>query len=373
VNRERPTVLVSPCGTSVLTNGLDDEQRKPINKLANCREEDLPEKDRQALDEHIQNRHRTLIEGTPGREQVKKLSAELNGILTYYEGIPKHTGGAPDQHILIVSDTYLGNRVGEIIESWLHSNRYAVQVWSPPGLVTNDRESFRDAMQELIRQCEDEIKGYSDSGYHIAFNLTGGFKSVQGFLQTLGMFYAEETFYIFETGSLLTIPRLPITINVSKPVGEHLGVFRKFELAQEIPLQDCAGIPDTLLLEHDGKAVLSEWGELVWQRSKNQFYGEKLLDPLPGIEHGPQFPKQVQKQGLTPGYLSTLNKRLDQLSLVAHDNGANLKGLDFKPLKGNPKSPSTHECDIWAGDEHRMFGHYSDGNFIVDAIDRGLH
>lgn len=372
MNSKRPTVFVSSCGTSVLTNESDNERRRLINELANLREKDLSPEQRQTLDEHIQNRQRTLLE-TPDPDQIKKLSAELNGLLTYYGGVPKHTEGTPDHHTLVVSDTYLGQKVGEVIESWLHSKGFNVQVWAPPGLVTSDRDSFRDAMTQLIQRCEEELKGYSDNGYHVAFNLTGGFKSVQGFLQTLGMFYADESFYIFETGSLLSIPRLPITLDASGTVEEHLDTFRQFELGLEISLHDCTGIPDTLLIEHDGRATLSEWGELVWQRSKEQYYGERLLEPLTGIDHGSRFSKYVGKQNLSSSYLSTLNKRLDQLSLAAHGKGTNLKGLDFKPLKGNPKPPSTHECDIWSGDERRLFGHYETGVFVIDAIDRGLH
>lgn len=369
---KKPTVFVSPCGTSVLTNESDNKRRGLINRLANHGERELTQEEKHSLDQHIRER-RQVLEETGDTDQIKGLSAELNGLLTYHGGIPEHKDGTPDQHILVVSDTYLGHKVGKIIESWLRSKKLDVRVWAPPGLVTSDRESFRDAMTQLIRWCEEELKGYSDCGYHVAFNLTGGFKSVQGFLQTLGMFYADESFYIFQSGSLLTIPRLPITLDVSETVEEHLDTFRQFELGLDLPSHHCTGIPDTLLIEHDGRAALSEWGELVWQRSKDQFYGKQLFRPLDRIEYGPQFAKRVEKEGLTPQQLATLNKRLDQLSLVAHGKGTNLKGLDFKPLKGNPKPPSTHECDIWSGDERRLFGHYETGVFVIDAIDRGLH
>jgi hypothetical protein len=55
----------------------------------------------------------------------------------------------------------------------------------------------------VIRWCQDTLPGYRESGYHIVFNLTGGFKSIQGWMQTLGMFYADEIVYIFETGKEL--------------------------------------------------------------------------------------------------------------------------------------------------------------------------
>lgn len=365
-----PRVIVSTCGTSILTNESDDERRRLINGLANCRESDLTPQDRQTLEQHIEERKQMVEEAEDDR--IKKLSAELNGILTYYGDVPAAAQGVPDLHVLITSDTYLGQRVGEIIESWLRSLGLAVDVWRPSGLVTDNRDSFRLAMAELIHKCEDELTGYRNSGYRIAFNLTGGFKSAQGFLQTIGMFYANESFYIFETGSLLTIPRLPIKLDTEGVIGEHDRAFRRLGLDEVLPAEECEGIPETLLFQGEQEATLSEWGALVWERGKKQFYGKRLLEPLPRLRYAPNFAKKVEKLNLTAGRLATLNERLDALSLVVRGKRANLKGLDFKRLKGNPLPPSTHECDIWSDDKRRLFGHYEGDDFVLDDIERGL-
>lgn len=371
MRNDKPRVIVSTCGTSILTNESDNERRRLINGLANCQEGDITPENKQALEQHIQERQQILEEASDSN-QIKKLSAEINGILTYH-GDLKSANGMPDQHILITSDTYLGQRVGEIIESWMHSRGLAVNIWRPSGLVTNDRDSFRDAMVELIQQCEEVLTGFRNNGYHVAFNLTGGFKSAQGFLQTLGMFYADESFYIFETGSLLTIPRLPIKLDAEGVIGEHDKAFRLLGLGEALPARDCKEIPDTLLFQDEQEAILSEWGTLVWQRSKKQFYNKHLLAPLPGLRYAWNFSKKVEKLNLPADRLATLNERLDELSLVVRNKRENLKGLDLKMLKGNPHPPSTHECDIWSDDERRLFGHYEEDDFVLDDIERGLH
>ena len=368
----KPRIIVSSCGTSILTNQIDNDLRTFINSLANRKGSELSEEDKRKLDEHARSRQEQLM-STTSLKQIKKLSAELNGIITYYDSNLKPKNGAPDQHFLVVSDTYLGEKVGETVKLWLESYGFNVQTPPFPGFNTDDLESFRDAMTQLVKWCQETLEGYRESGYHIAFNLTGGFKSAQGFLQTIGMFYADESFYIFETGTLLAIPRLPIKLDTDGIVRQHLDVFRNLGLGEELTLESCKAIPETLLLQIGDQVSLSVWGQLVWQQSKERLYEKGLLEPLPSIVYSDNFRKSVQKQSLTPSYLATLNDRLDRLSLVTQQKGANLKGLDFKALKGNPRPPSTHECDIWAGDERRLFGHYENGGFIIDDIARGLH
>ena len=368
----KPKIILSSCGTSILTNQANGDLRNLIIRLANCKEAELAKEEKQKLDNHAQQRQ-NLLTNAADLEEVKKLSAELNGVITYYGDDLNQANRGADQHFLVVSDTYLGEKVGETVQLWLESRGFNVQILRFPGFVTNDLESFRDAMTQLVQWCQETLEGYRESGYHIAFNLTGGFKSAQGFLQTIGMFYADESFYIFETGTLLTIPRLPVTLDTDVTVEKHLDTFRQLSQDIEMSPKDCAGIPETLLLEIDGEVGLSVWGKLVWEQTKKQIYGRKLLEPLAGLIYSEGFRKNVSKQNLTPGYLATLNERLDELYHYVIRNGPNLQSLDCKALKGNPKPPSTHECDIWSGDERRLFGHYEGKNFVIDDIARGLH
>ncbi len=366
-------LILTTCGTSLLTNGVDQETRSRINRLANRGEQDISGEEKGLLDRHIEERRR-LLSVTENLDEIRRLSAELNGLITYLGGNLSPAPGRPDEHILLTSDTYLGVRVGEIMGDWLRDRGFSVRTWTPERLTTSDRDGFRHAMAELVRCCEDQLPGYKAGGYHIAFNLTGGFKSIQGFMQTLGMFYADEMFYIFETGkSLITIPRLPVRLEAEDVIRENEKCIRRLGLEETLPLRECRGIPETLLFDDGHDAMLSEWGQLIWQKSKHELYSKELLDPLPGLRYGSAFPKKVRQLNLSPDRLATLNERLDQLSLTVRGKRENLRSLDLKPLKGDPRPPSTHECDVWSDDERRLFGHYEDGVFVLDDIERGLH
>lgn len=363
-------LILSTCGTSILTNGVDDDIRTLVNRNANAKREALAPGDLARLEAHIQARREAMLT-TSDLVQARRLSAELNGILSYYDNQLK--GHERNQHVLIVSDTFLGGAVGEIICAWLEARGLSVQVQKFAGLVTNDYASFRSAMIQLIRWCEETLPGYRSAGYRVVFNLTGGFKSAQGFMQTVGMFYADESVYIFETGSLLRIPKLPIRLDIDGILAQHGEALRLLGHGQTLSTQEVTGIPETLLFELDGEVTLSEWGELLWQRGKGALYARKLCTPLPGLRFGDGFERSVARQRLTNNQFAVLNERLDQLSFVSQGKGSNLRGLDFKALKGDPMPPSTHECDIWSSDERRLFGHYADNVFVVDDLARGLH
>jgi putative CRISPR-associated protein (TIGR02619 family) len=364
-------IILSTCGTSILTNSADNDIRSLVNYNANARREALDEATQKKLESYIAQRREAIL-ATTNLDEAKKQSAELNGIISYYKG--QLSGRSQDMHYLIVSDTFLGQQVGEIIQSWLEQQGLSVQIEKFSGLVTNNLPNFRSAMTNLIKWCQETLPGYRMSQYHIVFNLTGGFKSAQGFMQTIGMFYADESIYIFETGdNLLRIPKLPIQLDINLTIKQNNKTFRLLGMGQALPAGDVHGIPETLLFEDNGEVILSEWGELVWQQGKRQLYESNLLEPLPGLSYSETFMKNLEKQNLTDTCLATLNERLDQLSLVVQRQGTNPSSLDFKALKGNPKPPSTHECDIWSGDERRLFGHYENGQFVIDDIARGLH
>lgn len=364
------SLILSTCGTSILTNTPDAELRALVTRNANAKRGELAPDDLKRLEAHVAARRQAVL-ATGQPEAARRLSAELNGIISYYGGELK--GRERDQHVLLISDTFLGEAVGEIMQSWLTQRGLSVQLFKLAGLVTNDYASFRSAMTSLIRWCEETLPGYQSAGYRVVFNLTGGFKSAQGFMQTIGMFYADESIYIFETGSLLRIPKLPIRLDVEGLFERHAPLLRLLGQGQTLSAQEASALPEMLLFELDGEVVLSEWGELIWQQEKRALYERRLLDPLPGLRYGAGFVKSVEKQGLTKAQLVVLGERLDQLSLVAHGKGANVRGLNFKALKSPAMSPSTHECDVWPGDERRIFGHYEADVFVLDVLDRGLH
>ncbi|MFQ3613478.1 MAG: hypothetical protein SNJ68_07160 [Cyanobacteriota bacterium] len=363
-----PLLMLSTCGTSTLTNDAAGPMQALLTSTADAKKPDLTSEQQKTLDHHIQQRQNQLLQARP--EQVRSLSAELNGLLSYYQGL---FPSSQDVHILLATDTYQGDATAAMIQAWLHQHRCQVQLEKIPDLSVRNAEGFRVAMSELADWAERTLPGYQEQHYRIVFNLTGGFKSVNGFLQTLGMFYADECIYIFQGSTeLLRIPRLPIALDPEKIIERYFPKMR--QLAQGIPLSEseCQGIPETLLFQADGQVLLSEWGKLVWNRCRDHYYAQRVWDPwIPQICFSNKFTNQVASLPTERRIL--LNKRLDQLAYHLLQ-GANLNSLDLKPLKGNPCPPSTYECNAWSDlDAKRIFGHFEGSIFVLDALDKGLH
>jgi len=373
-------VIVSTCGTSLLTNTPDSVLRQLLMKTANYQDNDFNKEEKSIVDEHIssiENQFNDL-----SIIDVKKKSAELNGILTYYQDQIPTSSGTPDIHFILVSDTYQGRKVGEILGNWLMNNQLMAQVIKIADLATNNRDNFRLAMSELINWCNDTLMGYRDTGYEIIFNLTGGFKSVQGFLQSVGMFYADKCVYIFQFSSqLLTIPRLPIKLDTEEIIGNNLTIFRKLDVGFTVKKSECEKIPETLLfyLENEDEVTLSEWGQLIWLQCKNSYYKDELLPPLSEkLVYSDEFKKNMVAFQHRPDRIIQVNQRCDQLSrhLESPDNDKyNPLSLDYKPITKSPFPDSDHECDAWSDqDARRLFGHrLGNGKYQIDRIGKALH
>ncbi len=365
-----PIVMVSTCGTSSLTNGASDETRRAINKFANQKQaSDIPENVRQTLQEWISNRT-TVLNSTQSLAELQKLSAELNSLIRYYDGRPE---GSRDQHFLVCTDTWLGHETAELLRRCLVRYFPSVQVHRVADLQTGELAGFRLAMSELVKWSAETLSGYHDNGYRVVLNLTGGFKSIQGFMQTLGMFYADESIYTFESGNeLLSLPRLPVKLDTEGSVRAGLCAFRRAAVGLTVKAVEAAEIPEIFFQVDDGQATLSPWGELAWRQTRKAIAGKSLLDPIsPRLRLGPDFAKTVASLIPDDRYMA-LNERLDQLARFL-ETGVNLNTLDFKKLQGNPIPPSTHEIDAWADrGAPRLFGHYEDGIFIVDRFGKHL-
>jgi len=373
------TVMISPCGTSTLTNQADGEIRELLNKTADSQEQDLTPEQQLILEQYIDQRRSEILQASIAK--VCKWSAELNGILSYYQNqIPPKT----DIHFLLATATYQGQKTAGIIQSWLEQHGCCVQIVRTADeslskyLNVNNLENFRIAMSELVKWAEETLPGYRKSNYRIIFNLTGGFKSVNSFLQAIGMFYADECVYIFQgSQELLRIPRLPVKLDPEGIIRENLTIFRHLAQGETLPLAMCRAIPETLLYQIGDEVEMSAWGELLWNRCKDDYYSEQLLEPLSKkIRYSETFKKTFAS--LSPERKKIVNERLDQLSRCLESLETNQiynpKSLDFKALKKNPCPPSTHECDAWSDlDAKRIFGHFEDGIFVIDKLDKGLH
>jgi putative CRISPR-associated protein (TIGR02619 family) len=347
-----------------------------IFKHANARRAaDIPEEALTALTTHVEARRRELLAASI--EEASKCSAELNSLIKLYEGdVRVQKGQTPDMHCLLCTDTWLGRQVGATIKAWLESRGLFVILKDDiGGLRTDDLNGFQTAMADLARWCAEELHDYKQSGYHILFNLTGGFKSIQGFLQTLAMFYADESIYIFETGAeLLRLPKLPVMLGEEAHVRDYLDVFRKLSIYGELPARECAGVAETLLFRIDDTVALSAWGELVWNNAKANIYQEQLLpSPIPAIKYGDKFTQSTHK--LEAHRIRIVNERIDDLAKYLLSNRQKaLQRLDFKALTNNPKPPATHEIDAWADqDAKRIFLQDHGQHVTLLELTRALH
>ncbi|WP_435182705.1 putative CRISPR-associated protein [Cylindrospermopsis raciborskii G7] len=367
---ENRLFVFSPCGTSLLTNQADQEERALVTKYANTKHiEEIPPEDSLKLQSLAKKVEEKLA--SADLELAGKMSAELNGIIKLYNGKLEKK---EDIHYLLCTDTWLGEQTATLVKQWLEEKGLK-NVWKirQKDLQTKDIESFQVALSDIVEFFENTIPGYRASQYKIIFNLTGGFKSVQGFLQTLATFYADETIYIFETAKdLLRIPRLPVKMVAEDSVRDHLKVFRR--LANGMKTAEVSGVPETLLRIGD-EVSLSPWGGLVWQRTKKEIYRERLHpSPSEKVSYGPKFENSLR--GISADRLILINERIDQLAKNLESGGEyNVSSLDLKALKGNPRLPSTHEIDAWSDqDAKRIFGHFESGNhFVLDKLDSALH
>jgi putative CRISPR-associated protein (TIGR02619 family) len=359
-------LIVSTCGTSLLTNVATPDERRLVTRYANARRStDIPAPDR-ALLEGLIERARTDFLAANLQERAKN-SAEFNGLFCYYG---RGRFPAPgDLHWLIATDTWLGQSTAAILENALSALGQQAQTRHIADLNTASLESFRIAAAELVRLCAEEIR---PMGYPVVFNLTGGFKSVQGFMQALGMLYADETVYVFEgSDSLLRLPRLPIKLDVMTTVREHLRAFRRLKQRLPVDAGELTGVPELFLFSVDGQTTLSEWGEIAWDAAKAEVLGERLWPPIDAkLRYAGTL--EPSMKNCSPQELATVNERLDQLARYLVD-GHNPRHLDFKKLAA-PYHGQTHECDAWhTGGAKRLFGHFERDVFVVAELAEGLH
>ena len=365
--------ILSPCGTSLLTNfEKDGRQQSLIYKYANEKNKsDVPEADRAVLSEIIERLALTIE--TAGYKQAQKMSAELNSIIRFYGGILPKTN---DFHLLVCSDTWLGEVTAGFVSKWILRTcpDMIVVIHRQEGLQTREMTSFQWALSDLVKKFYDELPGYKAGGYQIIFNLTGGFKAVQGFLQSIANFFADETIYIFLFSEILMrIPRLPVKLDAAEIAEKNLACFRN--LAMGVPYEGDVTIPETMIINLDDAVDLSAWGEVLWNEAKEQLYKTQLWpSPNPDkIKYGQGFRKSTAS--IAPDRMRHVNNTIDQLNRFIHDSKANLNSLDFKTLKGCKAAPSTHEVDAWAdNDAKRIFLHKDEsGCYVLDKLTKGLH
>ncbi|HHW86817.1 MAG TPA: putative CRISPR-associated protein [Chloroflexi bacterium] len=344
--RERQLVLTT-VGISLFLNSLSPEEREEggvqrLNRHANAKEllSDLEA----FLAELVTRAERTLAEGTVVSRRL--LSAELNGLYGLYEDQLQRSRN--DVHVLVATDTVLGRRAAQTLEAFLRSQGIVnVQMWVPEQLSSGDNRCFSHGVKDLLHLCEETIPGYRADGYHIVFNLTGAFKSLQSYLNIAGMFYADEIVYIFEgSKQLLHIPRLPIQIDVAM-LQTYCTSLALLAVGAILPYREVAGLPEGLLdIDQHGDATLSEWGRLIWNRVRHELLREDLL-PFPNLVYEESFRRDFDRA--SPEERVDLQETLAKVSALLEEGGvARLKqdgGIqyeDYQNRKTSNRQPIGH-------------------------------
>lgn len=310
-------IIFSTVGTSLLTNKASKELRPRINKSSNLLmldEQLLAEI--QALKTDIESDLAACNEDT-----IKRISAELNSIACYYGGL--ENADKNDIHYLIVTDTYLGRLTGTILKKYLKKYFTMVEVLELKDFSTRNKESFLEGIKQLGQKCYEIIPGYRKNGYEIIFNLTGGFKSLIGYMNIFGMFYADKIVYIFETGEqLIEIPKLPIE-PAPNTFEKHKKEMFYLEAKQEVNEDDLADMPEAFLDKAYGKAALSIWGQLLWNQEK-ETVGENLIEH-PNLSYDNNFRKDFENGTAKDKF--NVNVAIARASKILSDNMMDLSAL----------------------------------------------
>lgn len=355
------TLIVSTCGTSLLRNGADATDRTWLDDHANLAETAASAEIRRRV-EDIADAARSRL--AMGDVAAARESAEINGILA----LKRELGTDRVEHRLIVTDTLLGRCTGELLREFLQARGEPCILEVIPGLRTDDRAGFQDAMATLTAWCVATLPGYRHRGTTVIFHLTGGFKATLGFLVTIGMLHADRIAYLFEHGSeLLVIPRLPLALTDRGLVVDHLRLFRR--MAADLPV-DAAEIPEPLRLYSvaiGGAATLGPWGELTFGSHRASVYRERVWPPCSDrLRYGPAFESSLK--GLDADRIHHVNERVDDLA-VLFELERRRDRCKFKPIVGQVAPGSTHEAYAWSDrDARRLLLHREGDIWVLDRL-----
>lgn len=354
-------LVVSTVGTSLLTNGAAPALLPLLRRTANARPQDLKPDERGPLESLIAARRQRLHDAPLA--EARRLSAELNGLLAIPDVLDRASFAGDDRHVLVATDTLQGAAAAEIVQDWIAARDGEVEILRVPDLRTDALATFRVALSSLA----DELLARAH-GQRVILNLTGGFKSVNAYLQSLAMLQGWETVFLFESArELLRIPRLPVVWDVVGSLGPWMAQLRRLRAVERLPARELAKVPEALIFEVEGEACLSEWGGTLLDQACAALYRERLQPPaVAELVYSDRFERDARRLG--PDDLARLNRQLDELARWVATNGRhNPKSLDVKKL-ARPVDGSTHQVDAWTGTGRRLFGRFEDGRFVIDRL-----
>jgi putative CRISPR-associated protein (TIGR02619 family) len=298
-----PRLVISTVGTSILTNQINMRSESDwynlLEERANDKEIDNKEDFLEAM-EALPRRAKEKLYSDYGRkiinhkiDEIRRASAELNGIYGLYcEPLNQDN---QDIHWLIATDTAQGQIAAKIIEKFLkYQGLTNISIYTPPGLSTATTQKFSEGIDELLVWLRNQIIPLRER-YKIYFNLVGSFKSLQGYMNTIGLFYADEIIYIFEgnLSELIRIPRLPIRVDESA-IEPHAAKLALMNAGAGLSDSEVTNIPEALIGDCGGKKVLSTWGQLIWNECKKELFSKDLLE-FPRLQYADTFRADYNK------------------------------------------------------------------------------
>jgi putative CRISPR-associated protein (TIGR02619 family) len=346
-------MMASTVGTSVLSNAIDPGERGRLFKLANHRRNAIAPDDAAFLDAAAARAAAALR--AADEPTCRRLSAEMNGILTYDAEAAADGRRPVDQHILVATDTVAGAHAAAVVDAALRDRGRSSAVLAITDLSTADLDRFRAGCSELALEMwklvDDGSGRTAARPGELVFNLTGGFKGVNAFMQTVALALGAEAIYVFETSDrLMRIPRLPMIFSATEEIERAFLVYRRIDAGKDVTLAEAhaAGLSEPLLYS-DGKTVmLSEYGGLLYRIAWAELAAKSLLEPRTDrCRFSERFRRDVDR---LPGpRLRQVNEAVEAfLRRLEGKAEGRLGQYEFKPLKGDPKPPATHELYLWS-------------------------
>ena len=361
-------VVISTVGTSLLTKQIGGDLEKDwyglLRDSANLKASEIDNERAIEVILTLQERASSELQ-TANTQAARRLSAELNGIYGIYND--KLERGKEDIHLLIATDTEQGKVTAEIVKDYLQSNGIAnASCKIARGLSTASTTAFTEGIDDLIVWFKQNIKSYQDQGYKICFNLVGGFKSLQGYLNTIGMFYADEIIYIFEGAGaeLITIPRLPISVD-REALKPHVVKLALLDAGAALSINETKELPESLIANVDGQITFSTWGSLIWSECKDEFLSDSLLK-FPRLEYQDTFRSDYDRIK-TPAERIKLQEKLAYVSRILKESDGDVRELTNTGLKYSPykKSKEPNIDHFYISMTQRVSCKATDGKLIL--------
>jgi putative CRISPR-associated protein (TIGR02619 family) len=288
-----PRLVISTVGTSLLTNQIDREFEDSwyvrLRDTVNCSREEIDKYHEDVKDIIDKLKERTTDELNGDIEDIREASAELNGIYGLYD--KEIEKGKEDTHLLITTDTAQGRMAAEILENFLKQKGLkSTSTYFPVGFSLSSSDTFSEGIASLFSYLQEILVSSKHSQHQICFNLVGSFKAIQGYFNTIGMFYADEMIYVFEgSNEVIKIPKLPVQVDKSiiEPYKVQLAMMDGGDILKS--WSEAQKVPKEWVLTDDKEMTLSTWGKLLWSQCKDYFLSHEKLLEFPRVEYKSSF------------------------------------------------------------------------------------